>query len=118
MLEICKKINDNYKEQKMSNKQKEHRISFETVKDKVNELLNMLKTNPSMNSYELFLIAAFSSGVYAPPRRSEFAFVKIKNFDRRTENYLEITGLFSTLIRQLKSMEVKYTKSLLHLYQW
>ena len=24
-----------------------------------------------------------------PPRRSEFAFVKIKNFDRRTDNYFE-----------------------------
>ena len=89
MLEICKKVNDNYKEQKMSVKQKEHRISFEEVKNKVNDLLNMLKTNPSLNSYELFLIAAFSSGVYSPPRRSEFAFVKIKNFDRRTDNYLE-----------------------------
>ena len=89
MLEICKKVNENYKEQKMNDKQKEHRISFEDVKNKVNELLNMLKTNPSLPSYELFLIAAFSSGVYAPPRRSEFAFVKIKNFDRRTDNYLE-----------------------------
>ena len=89
MLEICKKVNDTYREQKMSDKQKEHRISFEEVKNKVNDLLNMLKTNPSLNSYELFLIAAFSSGVYAPPRRSEFAFVKIKNFDRKTDNYLE-----------------------------
>jgi integrase len=89
MLEICKKVNDNYKKQMMSVKQKEHRISFEEVKNKVNDLLNMLKTNPSLNSYELFLIAAFSSGVYAPPRRSEFAFVKIKNFDRKTDNYLE-----------------------------
>ena len=89
MLEICKKVNDNYKEQKMSDKQKEHRISFEEVKNKVNELLNMLKTNPSLNSYELFLIAAFSSGVYAPPRRAEFSFVKIKNFDKQKDNYLE-----------------------------
>ena len=73
----------------MNEKQKEHRISFEDVKNKVNELLSMLKTNPSLSSYELFLIAAFSSGVYSPPRRNEFAFVKIKNFDRRTDNYLE-----------------------------
>jgi len=89
MLTICKQVNESYKEQKMNDKQKEHRISFEDVKNKVNDLLNMLKTNPSLPSYELFLIAAFSSGVYAPPRRSEFAFVKIKNFDRRTDNYLE-----------------------------
>ena len=89
MLQICKQVNESYKEQKLNNKQKEHRITFEAVKDKVNSLLSMLKTNPSLNSYELFLIAAFSSGVYDPPRRSEFAFVKIKNFDRKTDNYLE-----------------------------
>jgi integrase len=89
MLEICKKVNDNYKEQKMNDKQKEHRISFQEVQDKVNSLLSIIKTNPSLNSYELFLIAAFSSGAYAPPRRSEFASVKIKNFDRRTDNYFE-----------------------------
>ena len=89
MLEICKKVNDNYKEQKLSVKQKEHRISFEEVKEKVSELLSAIKSNPNINAYESFLIAAFSSGVYAPPRRSEFAFVKIKNFDRRTDNYLE-----------------------------
>ena len=89
-LKIYKKVNDNYKEQKMNDKQKEHRISFQEVQDKVNSLLlNMLKTNPSLNSYELFLIAAFSSGVYAPPRRSDFASIKIKNFDRRTDNYFE-----------------------------
>jgi hypothetical protein len=75
MLEICKKVNDNYKEQKMSDKQKEHRISFEEVEKKVADLLAAIKVNPSMNSYEMFLIASFSSGVYSPPRRSEFAFI-------------------------------------------
>ena len=89
MLEICKKVNDNYKQQKMNEKQKEHRISFEDIKNKVNSLLSMLKTNPSLQSYELFLIAAFSSGVYSPPRRSEFAFVKLKNYDKKVDNYLE-----------------------------
>ena len=89
MLEICKKVNDNYKEQKMSDKQKEHRISFQEVQDKVTQLLSAIKTNPNLNAYESFLIAAFSSGVYAPPRRSEFAFVKIKNFDKQKDNYLE-----------------------------
>jgi integrase len=89
MLEICKKVNDNYKEQKMNDKQKEHRISFQEVQDKVTQLLSAIKTNPNLNAYESFLIAAFSSGVYAPPRRSEFAFVKIKNFDKQKDNYLE-----------------------------
>ena len=87
MLEICKQVNDKYKEQKMTDKQKEHRISFQEVQNKVSELLVAIKTNPTINTYEMFLLAAFSSGVYAPPRRSEFAFVKIKNFDKTKDNY-------------------------------
>ena len=59
------------------------------MESKVQNLLAAIKTNPSINTYEMFLIAAFSSGVYSPLRRSEFAFVKIKDYDKKTDNYLE-----------------------------
>ena len=88
MIDICKKVNDSYKTQKMSAKQKEHRISFDEVKEKVDALSNALKTNPTKQNYELYLIACFSSGVFSPPRRSEFSNVKIKNFDGQHDNYL------------------------------
>jgi hypothetical protein len=41
-----------------------------------------------MVGFQQFLAAAFSSGVYAPPRRSEFANIRIKNFDHTLDNYL------------------------------
>ena len=88
MIDICKKVNDTYKTQKMSEKQKEHRISFDEVKEKVNALLNAMKTNPSKENYQLYLMACFSSGVFSPPRRSEFSNVKIKNYDGQHDNYL------------------------------
>jgi len=88
MINICKKVNDTYKTQKMSEKQKEHRISFDEVKEKVNALLNAMKANPSKENYQLYLMACFSSGVFSPPRRSEFSNVKIKNFDGQHDNYL------------------------------
>ena len=83
MLAFAKEVNDNYKKQKMTDKQREHRISFDEVKEKVEKTLSGLKQHRTMMGFQQFLAAAFSSGVYAPPRRSEFANIRIKNFDLR-----------------------------------
>ena len=88
MISYCNEVNNKYKEQKLTDKQKEHRISFEDVKEKVEEALNNLKNNPTLDNYKLYLASVFSSGIYSPPRRSEFANVKIKDYDINTDNYL------------------------------
>ena len=88
MLIFAKEVNDTYKTQKMTDKQREHRITFDDVKGKVEKLLVGLKQHKTIQGFEQFLAGAFSSGVYAPPRRSEFANVRINNFDRRVDNYL------------------------------
>jgi len=88
MLAFAKEVNDTYKTQKMTDKQREHRISFDEVKEKVEKLLTGLKAHKTMQGFEQYLAAAFSSGYYAPPRRSEFANVRINNYDRRVDNYL------------------------------
>ena len=88
MLAFAKEVNDTYKTQKITDKQRAHRISFDDVKGKVEKLLVGLKQHKTMQGFEQFLAGAFSSGVYAPPRRSEFANVRINNYDRRVDNYL------------------------------
>ena len=88
MLKFAKEVNDTYKTQKMTDKQKEYRISFDEVKEKVDNVLNSLKKHRTMIGYQQFLAAAFSSGVYAPPRRSEFANIRIKNIDTNLDNFL------------------------------
>ena len=92
MLEYSKQVNDRYKTQKMTEKQQEHRISFDEVREKVNTLFNAMKANPSKENYELYLIACFSSGVFSPPRRAEFANIKIKNYHLQHDNYLISTA--------------------------
>ena len=37
MIAYCNEVNNKYKEQKLTDKQKEHRISFEDVKEKVED---------------------------------------------------------------------------------
>jgi integrase len=88
MIAYCNEVNNKYKEQKLTDKQKEHRISFEDVKEKVEKALDNLKNNPTLENYKLYLASVFSSGIYSPPRRSEFCNVKIKNYDINTDNYL------------------------------
>ena len=88
MIAYCNEVNSKYKEQRLNEKQKEHRITFDEVKEKVEEALNNLKNNPTLDNYKLYLASAFSSGIYSPPRRSKFANVKIKDYDINTDNYL------------------------------
>ena len=88
MLKFAKEVNDTYKTQKMTDKQREHRISFDEAKEKVDNVLVSLKKHRTMIGYQQFLAAAFSSGVYAPPRRSEFANIRIKNIDTKLDNYI------------------------------
>ena len=88
MIAYCNEVNNKYKEQKLTDKQKQHRISFDDVKEKVEEALDHLKNNPTLENYNLYLASVFSSGIYTPPRRSEFCNIKIKNYDINTDNYL------------------------------
>ena len=88
MIAYCNEVNNKYKEQKLTDKQKQHRISFDDVKEKVEEALDHLKNNPTLENYKLYLASVFSSGIYTPPRRSEFCNIKIKNYDINTDNYL------------------------------
>jgi integrase len=88
MMELCKKVNDNYKEQKLTDKQKEHRITFDEVKAKVEEAYNLLKTNPTMDNYKSYIAGGLSSGVFVPPRRSEYSNIKVRDYDKEKDNYL------------------------------
>ena len=116
MITVCKQVNDSYKEQKLTDKQKEHRISFNEVKDKVDLLRASLKIHKTKDAYELFLIAAFSSGVYSPPRRAEFANIKVKNFDKSKDNYLhKSTIIFNSFktVKKYGTQEYKIAPELL-----
>ena len=61
MIEYCNQVNNKYKEQKLSDKQKDYRITFDEVKSKVEEALNNLKNNPTLENYKLYLASVFSS---------------------------------------------------------
>ena len=55
MIVYCNDVNKTYKEQKLTEKQKEHRLTFDEVKEKVEESFNNLKNNPTLENYKLYL---------------------------------------------------------------
>jgi len=95
MVDDCKKVNENYKSQTKTEKEKINWISMEEIKEVYNHLKTkvdeMIKNKMiHHNTYIDFLLVALLSGVIVPPRRSlDYALMKVKNFDEKTENYIK-----------------------------
>ena len=110
MNTIMKKVNDDYKDQKMNQKQKENWISIDEIKDKykalsvdANLMLNkkkILNENVMMD----FLLMSFLSGVIMPPRRSlDYSEMKIRNFDTKTDNYYKANKFYFNKYKTFKT---------------
>lgn len=95
MMNLIKQKSEEDIKQKKSATEKKNWISYSDIQQKFTELSSTAlkdlkrKSNhnfPELNKYILFCL---SSGVFYPPRRSLDVELKIKDFDRDTENYYE-----------------------------
>ena len=91
MLEICKEVNNNYKQQKVAPNRENSFISFDKVKEIYENLKTIYKQNPTLEHLENIIIVGLMSGVIdgIVPRRNEWAMVNIKDYDKEKDNYLE-----------------------------
>jgi hypothetical protein len=97
-------VREAYREQQMSDKQKANWISMDTVRETEAKLLDMVKPilsqkhSLSPEQHKMltnWLLIALSSGVYFPPRRSEFQYIKLKDVSPETDNYIDVKkGVF------------------------
>jgi integrase len=87
-----------YKKQEKTDKQKENWIDYAEVKavwDKqfirANKLLGSKDdiTAPEMVELVKFMALTLASGIFFPPRRSEWVSMKIKDFDPAKDNYID-----------------------------
>jgi len=91
-------IEKGYESQTKTEKQAENWISFDEVKAKWNEeyarikpILNA-KTEPTNNdlwALSKFMMLTVTSGVFFPPRRSEWIDLKLKPEDKNTDNWID-----------------------------
>ena len=104
MMSDVKKVDKQYASQKKTPKQEANWIEFEDVERLEKRLFESVKSwfnqKPPLDFDQSrmmtdWLIVALASGIYFPPRRSEWASVKIKDFNPETENYIDMKrGVF------------------------
>jgi hypothetical protein len=97
-------VREAYKGQAMTDKQKANWIEFDEVKSTEAKLLDMVKPilsqkhslSPEQHKMVTnWLLLALSSGVYFPPRRSEWQYVKLRDVSPETDNYIDLKkGVF------------------------
>ena len=103
MIEDCKIVNDNYKNQVKSEKEEANWITTEEIKAKYDGLyakvLKMFQKTAVTNIGVIveYLLIALLGGVLEslPPRRSlDMALLKIRNYDVKTDNYYKAGKLY------------------------
>lgn len=87
------------KKQQKSEKQKENWMNFEEIKNvwnthsiRANRILASKEPISSTELNELikFMVLTLTSGIYFPPRRSEWVSMKIRNYDAEKDNYVDM----------------------------
>jgi integrase len=89
MTKYANEVNDQYRTGKISEDRQDAYITIEQVKDFYEKMEQKLKKSASPTNYVNYLISALMSGAKIPPRRLEWATVKVKNYDETTDNYLK-----------------------------
>ena len=110
MNKVMKKVNDDYKDQKMNEKQKDNWISIDEIKEKYNVLSAdanlMLRKKKILNENVImeFLLMSFLGGVLIPPRRSlDYSEMKIRNYDVKTDNYYKANKFYFNKYKTFKT---------------
>ena len=91
MIDLANKSNAMYKENNVSEKRKEQYkyVTEANIKEIYESKAYALKKSPSSHNYVQYLITAVCSGVLFPVRRLEWVYVKMKNFNPETDNYID-----------------------------
>lgn len=93
MMVHIKTTNEKYKSQKVNEKLKDSYLSKAQVKDVFDKLAKQFSNVPSIENYVNYLIVGLMSGLFIAPRRLEYAQVKIKNFNKSQDNFLDAKKL-------------------------
>jgi hypothetical protein len=96
MIEDCKVVNSQNKLQEKTVTQEENWLSFQDIQLKYQQYLaiasKMLNNKQILNEKVMmqFWLLALCSGAVIPPRRTQdYSLMKIRNFDRKTDNFYE-----------------------------
>jgi integrase len=110
MTSVMNEVNETYKLQKKTPKQKDNWMSSEDVKavydSQLENALKMLSKKAKFDDGKFiqFLLVGFLSGVIMPPRRSmDYSEMKIRNYDTKTDNYYKNSKLYFNRYKTAKT---------------
>ena len=106
-----KVVNDNYKERKMSPERKAQIKTPDELKTINDDLIAKYKKSKNTDDLNNVVISVLMSGVYLPPRRLEYALVKTRDFDKKTDNYIVKNKIY---LNQYKTV-AKYKQQIVEL---
>lgn len=122
MHELNNEVNKDYRSRQISDHRKESYISFEEVKQFYENAKAKLKKTKSPENYVNFLIHGLMTGATIEPRRLEWANVKIRNYNKETDNYLEKNIVVFNKYKTIKShgrQQITIPKEIMpYLRQW
>ena len=114
MMDDAAAVQKQYDSQQMTEKQKENWVPFQKVREVEKKLYDIVKywldrklpLDPDqMRILTDWLLIALSSGIYFPPRRSEWASIKLKDINPETDNYIDLKkGVF--VLNQYKTAKL------------
>ena len=90
-MKYVKEVNDNYKTQKTDDKRLKNLISFDKVKEIVEDLKSKYESSKTFETLQNYVIALTASGVLEglAPRRLDWVYMKVKNYNEDTDNYIK-----------------------------
>ena len=96
MLGFIKTTNEKYHKSKVDIKRVDAYITPEQVLERFHKSETALKSSPTADHYVEYFITSLMSGVkgYPIPRRLEWSMMKIRNYNKNTDNYLDSKGVF------------------------
>jgi hypothetical protein len=105
MVSQIQQTNDEYQKQRVSDHRASITLTFEDVKAKLVETENALKKSKSAQNYMRYLVCALMTGASPGivPRRLEWASVKVKNYNQKTDNYMKGPNVFFNQYKTARS---------------
>jgi hypothetical protein len=90
MIKYANEVNNHYKTQKYDPERMKNLPALEELKEQYNIYKNNLKKNPSIENFIDYFIVAVSSTVLMAPRRAlDWTEMKLRNVDKKTDNYID-----------------------------
>ena len=88
MLHYANEVNNQYREQKTDPDRLKNLPTLDELKEKYIIYKNNLKKNPTLDNWVDYIFVALTSTALMPPRRNEWAMMKVKNYNKDTDNYM------------------------------